>query len=106
MFENQDEREEADEPSNAERPLAPSYALRCLRHSCGQLPRLLDQRCPLGGAVSHTSTRCASAASTTGVTPAAVVVVATPTIFSATTTVAVPAVATFAASLFPLVAFC
>ena len=31
-----------------------SYALRCLRHCCGQLPRLLDQSCPLGGALSHT----------------------------------------------------
>ena len=80
-----------------------SSALRCLRQSCGQLPRLLNQRCPFIGAVSYTSTRCASPASTIAVTPAAVVVVATPTIFAATPTVAVPAVATVAASLFPLV---
>ena len=81
-------------------------ALRCLRQSCGQLPRLLDQSCLLGGALSHTSTRCASPASTPAVTPAAVVVVATPTIFAATPAVAVPAVATVAASLFPPVSFC
>ena len=54
-----------------------SPALRYLRQSCGQLPRLLDQSCPLGGALRHTSTRCP-------VTPAPVVVVATPTIFAAT----------------------
>ena len=76
-----------------------SSALRCLCQRCGHLPRLLDQSFLLGGALSHTSTRCA-------VTPAAVVVVATPTIFAATPTVAVPAVATVAASLFPPVSFC
>ena len=55
-------------------------ALRCLRQSCGQLPRLLDQSCQPGGALSHTSTRCASAATTPAVTPAVVVVVATSTV--------------------------
>ena len=93
VLEDQDEREEVDELSHAERPLAPF-----LCQSCGQLPRLLDRNCPLGGALRHTSTRCA-------VTPAAAVVVATPTIFAATPTVAVPAVATVAASLFPPVKF-
>ena len=81
-------------------------ALRCLRQSCGQLPRLLDQSCPLGGALSQTSTRCTSPPPTTAVTPAAVAVVATHTIFAATPTVAVSAVATVAASLFPPVLFC
>ena len=69
------------------------------------LPWLLDQSCPLGGGLSHTSTRCASPTSSTAVTPAAVVVVATPTIFAATPTSAIPAVATVAASLFSLVSF-
>ena len=82
-----------------------SSAFRCLRQSCGQLPQLLDQSCLLGGALSLTSTRCASTASTMAVTPAAMVVVATPTTFAATPTVAVPAVATVAASLLPLIAF-
>ena len=45
-------------------------------------------------------------APTTAVTPAAVVVVATPTTFAATLTIAVPAVASVAASLFPPVSFC
>ena len=58
----------------------------------------------LGGALSHT-TQCASPASTTSVTPAAVMVVATPTVFAATLTLAVHAIATVAASLFSQVAF-
>ena len=99
VFEAEDEREKVDKPSHAERSPAPSSALRCLRQSCGQLPRLLDQISPLGGALRHTSTRCA-------VTPAAFVVVATPIIFAATPTVAVPAFATVAALLFPPVLFC
>ena len=76
------------------------YALRCLRQSCGQLPPLLDQSVPFGGTFSHTSTRYASPASTTVVTPAVVVVVFTPTNFPATPVVAVPVVATVAASPF------
>ena len=82
MLEDEDEREEVDESSHPERPL-PRYssALRRLRQSCGQLPRLLKQSFSLGGALSHTSTRCASPASTTAVT-LAVVVVVTPTIFA------------------------
>ena len=83
-----------------------SYALRCLRQSCGQLPPLLDQRVHLGGALSHTSARCASPASTIAVTPAVLAVVVTPTMFAAAPTVAVPAVATVAASLFPPLSFC
>ena len=98
MLENKDEREEVDEPFHTERPLAPF--LRPPLPS-PELPRLLDEICPLGGALSHTSTRCVSPASTTAVIPAAVVVVATPTMFAATPTVAIPAVATVAGSLFP-----
>ena len=82
-----------------------SYAPRCLRQSCGQLPRLLDPRYPLGGAFSHTSTGCGSPTSTSAVPPAAVVVIATLTIFATTPTVAVPVVATVAALLFPPVSF-
>ena len=82
------------------------YALRCLRQSCDQLPPLLDQGVSLGGALIRTSTGWASSASTTAVTPAVVVVVVTPTMFAAAPTVAVPAVATVAASLFPLLSFC
>ena len=36
---------EDDEPSYAEPPLAPFFAFRCLRQSCGQLPHLLGQSC-------------------------------------------------------------
>ena len=99
VLEDEDEREEVDEPSHAERPLRHSSALCCLRQSCSQPPRLLNQGCPLGGALRHTSNRCT-------VTPAAVVVVATPTIFAANPMVAVPTVATVAASLFPPVSLC
>ena len=113
MLENEDERQEVDGRSHAERLIVPflcallrspelrptdpvvvpkflprsrpqphhrSTALRCLRQSCGQLPRLLDKGCHLIGALSHTSTRCASTATTPAVTPAVVVVVATPTV--------------------------
>ena len=76
-----------------------------LRQSCGQLPRLLGQRCLLSDVPSHASARCASPASTTVVPPAAEVVVATLTIFAATPTVAIPAVTTVAASLFPPASF-
>ena len=94
MLENEDEREEVDEPSQAERSsrAIPPPELR-------PLPWLLDQSCPLGGVLRHTSTQCA-------VTPAVVVVVATPTIFAPTPTVGVPAIVIVAASLFPPVSFC
>ena len=80
--------------------------LHCLHQSCGQLSRFWDQSCPLNGALSHTSTRCASPSPTAVVTPAAVVVVATPTNIEAIPTLAVPAVVTVGASLFSPVAFC
>ena len=105
MLENEDEREEVDEPFHAEHPLAPFLRPPLPPPELRPLPRLLDQSCSLGGALSHTSIRCASPASTTAVTNAAAVVVATPTVFVATPTVSVPAVATVAASLFPPVAF-
>ena len=76
-----------------------SSALGRLRQGCGQLPRVVDQSFPLGGALSTPRTRFA-------VTPAAVVVVATPTILANTPTFAVSAAATDAASLLPPVLFC
>ena len=74
--------------------------LRCPRQSCGQLPPVLDQSCPLGGAVIDTSMRCFSPFPTTSVTSAKVVVVGTPTMFATIPTVVVPAVATVALFLF------
>ena len=96
---DEDEWNEVDEPSHAERPLAPFLRPR-------SLPPELRPTAPVGGPKlpprwrpQHTSTRFA-------VTPAAVVVVATRTILADTPTFAVPAVATVAASLLSLVLFC
>ena len=97
VLKNEGEWEEVHDPSHAERPLAPFLRPRCLRQSCGQLPRLLDPTYPFGGAFSHTSTGCDSSASTSAVPPAAVVVVATLTFFATTPTVAVPVAALVAA---------
>ena len=97
VLEDEDEREEVDEPSDAERPLAPFSRPLLPPPELRPTVPLLDQSCPLGGALRHNSTLCA-------VTPTAVVVVTTPTIFSASPTVAVPAVATVAT--FPPVSFC
>ena len=87
-----------------------SSAFRCLHQTCGHCAGCCDQRFPLGGALSHTSTRCASPPSTTAVAPAAMVVVATPTIVAATSEVTTPngtvaTATTVAASLFAPVAF-
>ena len=84
-------------PGRRPQPNRRSSGIGCLHQSGGQLPLLLDQSCSLGGALSYTRTRCASPASTTAVTPAVVVVVATPNIFADTPTVAVSTVAAVAA---------
>ena len=100
VLENEEEREEVDDPSHAERSLAPFLRTPLPPPELRHLPRQLVKGCPLGGALSHTSTRYASPASTTAVTPVAVVVVATLIIFATTPSVAVLAVRNVVTPLF------
>ena len=82
-----------------------SSALRCLVQSCGHCPCCCDQICLLSGALSHHQHPMRFLRLHHRCHPAAVVVVATLTIFAATLTATVPAIATVAASPFSPVAF-
>ena len=105
MLENEDEWEEVEEPSYAERPLAPFLSTTLPPPELRPTAPVVGPKFLLGGTLSHTSTQCAFPGSITATTPAAVVLVATPTMFAATPTVAVSAGATVAESLFPPVLF-
>ena len=90
VLEDEDERAEFDEPSHAERLLAPFLCPPLPPPELGSTAPVKGPKLPPRWPPQPHLTRCASPASTTAVTPAVVVVVATLTIVAATPTVAGP----------------
>ena len=103
VVEAKDDRGKVDETSHAQRPLAPFLRPLLPPPELWPLLRLLQQT--LSHALSHHRHPSRSRASTTDVTPAAVVGVANPTLFDATPMRAVLTVAAVPSSMFPPVAF-
>ena len=106
MLEDEDEREEVDESSHAERPLAIFLRPPLLPPGLWSTAPVVGPKLPPRRRLQPHQHPMRLPRVHHAVTAAAVVVVATPTICAATLTIAVPVVVTVPASQFPPVSFC